>query len=75
MQLSKSRYGRGLQCHKALWLYKHKRELITPASPQKELIFANGRHIDELAQTLFPGGTEIEHDRQNFDGVVEKPGH
>ncbi len=72
MQLSKSQYVRGLQCHKALWLYKHKREVMTPTSPQQELIFAGGHRIGKLAQGLFPGGTEIEHDPRNFAGMIEK---
>jgi hypothetical protein len=72
MQLSKSQYVRGLQCHKALWLYKHKREVMTPTSPRQEFIFANGHRIGKLAQTLFPGGIEIEHDPNNFDGMIEK---
>ena len=70
MQLSKSQYIRGLQCHKSLWLYKHKREVITPTSPQQEFIFANGHRVGKLAQDLFPGGVEIEHDPQNFDGMM-----
>ena len=72
MQLSKSQYVRGLQCHKALWLYKHKREVMTPTSPQQELIFANGHRVGKLAQGLFTGGVEIEHDPQNFDGMIKK---
>ena len=72
MQLSKSQYVRGLQCHKALWLYKHKREAMTPASPQLEFIFANGHRVGKLAQGLFPGGIEIEHDPQNFAGMIER---
>ena len=72
MQLSKSQYVRGLQCHKALWLYKHKREVMTPTSPRQEFVFANGHRVGKLAQGLFPGGTEIEHDPQNFDGMIEK---
>jgi hypothetical protein len=65
MQLSKSQYVRGLQCHKALWLYKHKREVMTPTSPRQEFIFAGGHRIGKLAQDLFPGGVEIEHDPKN----------
>ena len=72
MQLSKSQYVRGLQCHKALWLYKHKREVMTPTSPRQEFIFANGHRVGKLAQDLFPGGSEIEYDGQNFDGMIEK---
>ena len=45
---------------------------MTPTSPRQELVFANGHRVGKLAQNLFPGGTEIEHDRQNFDGMIEK---
>ena len=72
MQLSKSQYVRGLQCHKALWLYKHKRAVMTPTSPQQEFVFANGHRIGKLAQDLFPGGTEIEHDPKDFEGMIEQ---
>ena len=72
MQLSKSQYIRGLQCHKALWLYQHKREVMTPLSSQKEYIFENGHRVGKLAQGLFPGGTEIEHDPQNVDSMIEQ---
>lgn len=72
MQLSKSQYVRGLQCHKSLWLYKHKREVIAPPGQQQEFIFANGHRIGKLAQELFPGGTEIDHDHQNYDGMITK---
>ena len=72
MRLSKSQYVRGLQCHKALWLYKHKREVMTATSPRQQFIFAGGQRIGKLAQGLFPGGTEIRHDPQNFDGMIEQ---
>ena len=72
MQLSKSQYIRGLQCHKALWLYKNKKGVMTPTSRQKQFIFENGHRVGKLAQSLFPGGVEIEHDPKNFDGMIEK---
>jgi hypothetical protein len=72
MRLSKSQYVRGLQCHKALWLYKHKREVMAPVSPRQEAIFANGHRVGRLAQDLFPGGTEIKHEPGNFAGMIER---
>jgi len=68
MQLSKSQYVCGLQCHKALWLYKHKREVITPTSPQKEFIFANGHRVGKLAQGLFTGGLQCYHSEKRGRG-------
>ncbi len=35
--LSKSQFIKGLQCHKALWLYKNKREFQTPPDEATDL--------------------------------------
>ncbi len=53
--LSKSRFTRGLNCKKSLWLYKHKRDeqFISDAT---QAVFARGTSVGELAQTYFPGG-------------------
>jgi len=60
MHLSKSQYVRGLQCHKSLWLYKHKKDEITPTDQRKQYVFDIGNRVGKLAHDLFPGGTEIE---------------
>lgn len=53
--LSKSRFTRGSNCHKSLWLYVHKKEeQFIPDATQK--IFARGTNAGELAQQYFPGG-------------------
>jgi hypothetical protein len=53
--LSKSRYLKGLKCHKALWLNHHKREeAYYPESTIQK--FAVGNTAGELAQQYFPGG-------------------
>ncbi len=44
---------------------------MTPTSSRQEFIFAGGHRVGKLAQDLFPGGTEIEHDPKNFDGMIE----
>ncbi len=75
MYLSKSQYIRGLQCHKALWLYRHKRELMPEPDQNKQAIFATGHEVGDLAKKLFPGGTEIEFDGSNFDGMIEQTSH
>jgi len=56
--LSKSTYMKGRQCPKALWLYKHMRELRTEADPLKQAIFETGTEVGLLAQQLFPGGVD-----------------
>lgn len=53
--LSKSRFTRGVNCPKSLWLYVNKREeQIIPEVTQA--IFARGTNTGELARQYFPGG-------------------
>ena len=71
MLLSKSQYVKGIQCHKALWLTKRKRELILPVDQQKQYMFDTGNKVGELAKQLFPGGVDIEFDAGDFQGMIE----
>ncbi len=70
--LSKSQYIRGLQCHKALWLLKHRPELRQQPDAQAESLFETGHTVGELACQLFPGGVEIEFNSKDFDSMVLK---
>jgi len=72
VRLSKSQYIRGLQCHKALWLYRNRRELMPAPDANRLAVFASGHEVGELAKALFPGGTEIEFDAHNVDGMIEQ---
>ena len=72
MYLSKSQYIRGLQCHKALWLYRHRRELMSAVDANREAMFATGHRVGELSKARFPGGSEIEFDSGNFSGMIEQ---
>jgi len=72
INLSKSQYIRALQCHKSLWLYKHKPELRDSPSTKSEALFNKGYQVGDLAKELFPNGVEIEFDSSNFDGMVQK---
>ncbi len=71
-QLSKSQYIRGLQCHKALWLYRHRRELMAAADANRQAIFATGDIVGKLAQELFPGGSEIVFDYDRIDAMGQQ---
>ncbi|MBI5884126.1 MAG: DUF2779 domain-containing protein [Elusimicrobia bacterium] len=70
--LSKSQYIRGLQCPKALWLYRHNFELMrkTPASLQR--IFAQGHAVGEIARQRFPGGILIKADHRHTAEALEE---
>jgi len=60
--LSKSRFIRGLQCHKALYLNVHRPELAGPVTPEREAIFESGSRVGEAAHGLFPGGAFIPYE-------------
>ncbi len=69
MNLSKSAYLKGFQCHKALWLNKHKKHL---ASKVKSSALQAGNVVGELAQSLFSGGVLVAFDSNNFAGMIAK---
>ncbi len=56
--LSKSTFIKGLQCEKALYLYKNNYNLKDEVSPQLQAIFNQGTNVGILAQALFPGGVD-----------------
>jgi cytochrome c-type biogenesis protein CcmE len=56
--LSKFTFLRGCQCPKALYLYKKQPELRGKISDQQQAVFDRGTNVGELAQQLFPGGTD-----------------
>ena len=60
--LSKSRFQKGLQCEKALWLTVHRRHCATLPSESQRWIFDQGSEVGELARGLFPGGVEVAED-------------
>lgn len=60
--LSKSRFQKGLQCEKALWLSVHRRDLAAPVSESQQWVFDQGSEVGRLAQQLFPGGVEVADD-------------
>lgn len=56
--LSKSKFTRGINCQKSLWLYVHKKEerVIDDAT---QSIFAQGTDVGELARQYFPNGKMV----------------
>jgi uncharacterized protein DUF2779 len=69
--LSKSRYMKGLQCHKSLWLATHQPEL-REESEAATRAFAQGHEVGELAQEIFPGGVLIPFDGLSFDEQLQQ---
>ena len=60
--LSKSQFIRGRQCHKALWLYRNRKDLIPETPPALQMIFDQGHEVGIFAQKRFPGGVLIAED-------------
>jgi len=55
MMLSKSKYVRGTNCPKSLWLYVYKKDQQV-ISESAQLVFSRGTDVGKLAQEYFPNG-------------------
>lgn len=55
MLLSKSKYVRGTNCPKSLWLYVHKKDQQV-ISDSSQIVFSRGTDVGILAQDYFPNG-------------------
>ncbi len=56
--LSKSSFLKGLQCTKALYLYKYHYNWKDPVSTDDQIKFSNGNNVGILARQLFPDGID-----------------
>lgn len=73
-RLSKSRFQKGLQCEKALWLAVRKPAAADPVTESKQWIFDQGSEVGRLAQQLFPGGVEVTEDHRHTDEALATTG-
>lgn len=71
MKLSKSLYTKAIQCPKALWLKKYKKEVLTPLDATALARFETGNIVGNLACKLFPNGKEVIYNPDDFNGMVE----
>jgi hypothetical protein len=72
MRLSKTRYLRGLQCPKSLWLQQFRPDLRAAVSPGLQHIFDQGRRVGELARRRFPGGTLVAADHEHIGEALQQ---
>lgn len=72
LHLSKSQYLRGVQCHKRLWLYKYKRELLDEPTPSQLARFQAGNEVGELALKLFDCKEKIAFDEGDFSAKISR---
>ena len=68
MNLSKSRYCRGLQCKKMLWLEKNKPEVMSDGN--NDSVLEQGNAVHEVARYLFGKHINIEY-TDNLDEMVK----
>ncbi|MCR4287579.1 MAG: hypothetical protein NUW09_06170 [Deltaproteobacteria bacterium] len=67
--LSKSRFIRGLQCHKSLWLYSHEPELMKEPASGLLAAYEIGKEVGVLAHGLFPGGVMLSFEDDGVKGI------
>jgi hypothetical protein len=68
--LSKSKFIRGDNCKKSLWLYVHN-FAVRKTSEATASLFSSGLNVGELAQQFFPGGVvAVEGDYPNHQSAV-----
>jgi len=70
MNLSKSLYTKAIQCPKALWLKKYKKEVLTPPNATALARFETGNVVGDLACKLFPNGKEVIYNPDDFNDMV-----
>jgi len=71
MNLSKSLYTKAIQCPKALWLKKYKKEILTPPDATALARFETGNVVGDLACEFFPNGKEVIYNSDDFNDMVE----
>lgn len=71
VRISKSQYIKGLQCPKALWLYRRRPELAAPVTEAQQHLFDSGHAVEKLAWECFPGGVEVTDPYYEIDRAVE----
>jgi len=69
-RISKSQYLKGLQCPKALWLYRNRRDLAPEVSEGRQFIFDTGHEVGVLAQRYFGDGAEITEPYYKIDQAI-----
>ena len=69
-RLSKSQFLRGVQCPKALWLFRQRPELMAEVTESKQHLFDTGHEVGVLAQQYFENGIEIAEEYYEIDKAI-----
>lgn len=71
MNLSKTRYTRGIQCPKMLWMDAHMPEKFDD-SVLNEAILESGDNVGDLAMGYFGPFVEVSFDPRDFEGMARR---
>ncbi|MDA9074058.1 DUF2779 domain-containing protein [Amylibacter sp.] len=69
--ISKSQYVRGLQCNKALWLFRNRKDLQLEPSSAKKDILEVGNLIGKLAMDNYLTGVEVTNEYWDINGAIK----
>jgi len=70
MNLSKTRYCKGMQCPKILWLDEHKRE-VRDESVKNQKIFEMGKKVGDLAKGYYDEFSEVPYNTDKSAMIAE----
>jgi len=70
-RISKSQYLKGVQCPKALWFYRHRRDLAPEISDNQQALFDAGHEVGELAHQYFKNGVEITEEYYEISQAIK----
>ena len=71
-RISKSQFMKGLQCHKHLWLYNFRKDLIPPVPKDVQARFDEGHVVGDLARKYFKGGQLVAFDYKQLPEAIEQ---
>ena len=71
MNLSKSRYTRGVQCPKMLWMEQHMPDEFDP-SVMNEAVLKTGNEVGDLAMGYYGPFVEVPFDDTDYDGMIAR---
>lgn len=57
--LTKTNFMKYLECPLALWLFKHRPDLLPPETPEDRRRMEMGRTVDDFSRKLFEDGVEV----------------